>query len=34
MLKSFDGFQLAGDGEFFKEAMRRPAALPPPKPGS
>jgi endoglucanase len=26
MLKSFDGYQLAGDGAFFKEAMHRPPA--------
>jgi endoglucanase len=28
MLKSFDGFELAGDGAFFKEAMHRPPAPP------
>jgi len=32
MLKSFDGFELAGDGEFFKQAMHRPPAPPPAKP--
>ncbi len=32
MLKSFDGFQLAGDGEFFKQAMHRPPAQPLPRP--
>ncbi len=26
MLKSFDGFQLSGSGEFFKQAMHRPPA--------
>jgi endoglucanase len=31
MLTSFDGFKLAGDGEFFKEAMHRPPAAPLPK---
>ena len=31
MLKSFDGFELAGDGVFFKEAMHRPPAPPLPK---
>jgi endoglucanase len=33
MLKSFDGFELAGDGEFFKQAMHRPAAPLLAKPG-
>ena len=33
MLRSFDGFQLAGDGEFFREAMHRAPAQPPSKPG-
>ena len=32
MLTGFDGFKLAGDGEFFKEAMHRPPAPPLPKP--
>jgi endoglucanase len=32
MLKSFDGFELAGDGEFFKKAMHRPPAEPLAKP--
>ena len=32
MMKSFDGFELAGDGEFFKQAMHRPPAQPPAKP--
>ena len=31
MLKSFDGFELAGDGEFFKQAMHRAPAMPPAK---
>jgi hypothetical protein len=31
MLKSFDGFELAGDGAFFKEAMHRPPAVAPAK---
>jgi hypothetical protein len=33
MLTSFDGFALSGSGEFFKQAMHRPPAQPPPKPG-
>jgi len=32
MLKSFDGYQLNGSGEFFSQAMRRPAAIAPAKP--
>lgn len=32
MLTSFDGFKLAGDGEFFKQAMHRPPAPPMAKP--
>jgi endoglucanase len=31
MLTSFDGFKLAGDGEFFKQAMHRPPAQPLPR---
>ena len=34
MLKSFDGFELAGDGEFFKQAMHRPPAVAPAKPAN
>jgi endoglucanase len=34
MLKSFDGFELAGDGEFFKQAMHRPPAVAPANPAN
>jgi hypothetical protein len=33
MLRSFDGFELSGEGAFFKGAMRRPPAPPPAKGG-
>ena len=33
MLKSFDGFTLTGSGEFFKQAMHRPPAIPEKKTG-